>query len=299
MGPCNSTCGASVYPYLTEEKVISITSVATADNIIDAVKYPYAFRTLMHNGMQAQAMVMNAKRLGYTRIGLVGDTSALGIDGVGNLKKWCAEYGITPVTELSYVSDDPDMTPVAQGLANARVDCGLFWTLGGDGAKIVRALERIGYIDNIDIIGYTGLFMAEFAQLAGPGASKCSTLSNDTWMVPTVDGKLQGRYAELVQKIVDAHGLLGPGSRDFKAVTTASCYDVVMLYKWAAETAGSFESDAIKNVLETRISEYESYYADRFKFSKETHEGFRAEEVYTCSVVELDSTYNELNVKGK
>jgi branched-chain amino acid transport system substrate-binding protein len=299
MGPSNSTCAASMYPYLTEEKMISITPIATADTIIDVVKYPYAFRTLMHNGMQAQAMVMNASRLGYSRIALVGDTSALGIDGVGNLKKWCAEYGIVPVTELSYVSDDPDMTPVAQGLADAKADCGLFWTLGGDGAKIVRALERIGYINNIDIIGYTGIFMAEFAQLAGPGSARCSTLSNDTWMVPTPDGHLQGRYAELMKKMVDNYGLLGPGGRDFKAVTAASCYDAIMLYKWAVETAGSFDSEAVKNTLETRIADYQSYYGASFKFSKETHEGFRAEEIYTCSVVELDATYNELNVKGR
>jgi branched-chain amino acid transport system substrate-binding protein len=169
--------------------------------------------------------------------------------------------------------------------------------LGADGAKIVRSLERIGYINSIQIIGYTGIFMSNFRELAGPGANSCYCVTNVAWTVESPEGALVGRPKEIFDKIIAAYGRSGPGGRDTNITTVGSCYDLVMLLKWAIETAGSTEPDAVKAALENRGSEYKSYYAEQFKFSPTDHDGFRVEELVPYKIGVTETAYGEIAVR--
>jgi branched-chain amino acid transport system substrate-binding protein len=282
VGPTNSTCAAAAHPSLTENKIPNILAIATGDTLIDPKKFPYAFRIQLPNGMQAEALVRIVSKQNYKNIALVGDTSALGVDGIAAMKRWCAELGVNPVATITYKADDADMTPVANSLKNAKADCALFWTLGADAAKIVRALERIDYIDNLDIYGYTGIAMTNFPDLAGPGAAKCASLSYLTWSVEPGANRLTGqRYQNLYEKINAAYGPYGVGSgtRSTATANVAGSYDAVMMFKWAAEKAGSTDPDAIKKVFETNIAEYEPFFAGGYSYGPDDHEGFSAEEI--------------------
>jgi branched-chain amino acid transport system substrate-binding protein len=286
VGTTNSTPAATVFPFLQENKIVSVTCIATSNTIIDSVKYPYAFRIMVPNGLQANALVLIAKQRAFKKIALVADTSALGVDGLAAMVTYCDKYGITPVAKVTYKSDDADMSSVAQSLKNSGADCALFWTLGADGARIVKALERVGYINNLNIFGYTGIVMTNFNELAGPGASKCASLGYKGWAVADSKSKLQGRFLDLYNAIVAAYGVYGTGKRDTNPSTVASAYDCVMLLKWAIETAGKTDPDAVKSAIETQSSKYQGYFGDSYTFSATDHDGFRAEDVVPVDIVE-------------
>lgn len=286
IGTTNSTPASTVFPYLQENKIVSVTCIASSDSIIDAQKFPYAFRIMIPNGLQANALASNAKERGYQSVALVADTSALGVDGLAAMEKYCGENGITPVAKVTYKSDDADLSPVAQSIKDSGADCALFWTLGADGAKIVKALERIGYISNIDIYGYTGIVMTNFNELAGSGASKCASLGIKNWSVANADAQLQGRFLDLYNKIVEKYGAYGTGGRDTNPSTVASAYDSMMLLKWAIETAGSTDPDAVKAAIEDHGTEYEGNFGGSYKFSATDHDGYRPEECVPVEIVD-------------
>lgn len=286
IGTTNSTPAATVFPFLQENKIVSVTCIASSNSIIDAAKFPYAFRVMIPNGLQANALVSNAKQRGYQKIALVADTSALGVDGMAAMVKYCGDYGVTPVAQVTYKSDDADMSSVAQNLKDSGADCALFWTLGADGAKIVKALERIGYIDSLDIYGYTGIVMTNFNELAGDGARKCASLGIKDWSVPDADSKLQGRFLDLYNKIIDKYGPYGTGKRDTNPSTVGSAYDSMMLIKWAIETAGSTDPDAVKAAIEDHGTEYEANFGGAYKFSATDHDGFRTEDCVPVDIVQ-------------
>ena len=285
IGTTNSTPAATVIPFLQDNKIVSVTCIATSNTIIDAAKYPYAFRIMIPNGLQANALVLNAKQRGYKRIALVADTSALGVDGMTGMVKYCAQYGIKPVAQVTYQSDDPDMSPVALSLKNSGADCALFWTLGADGAKIVKALERVGYINSLRIYGYTGIVMTNFNELAGPGASRCASLGIKDWSVADANSTLKGRFLDLYNKIAAKYGRYGTGSRDTNPSTVASAYDCIMLFKWAIETAGTTDPDAVTAVIETKGAQYQGNFGGGYKFSTTDHDGFRPEDCVPVDIV--------------
>jgi branched-chain amino acid transport system substrate-binding protein len=286
VGTTNSTPAATVFPFLQENKIVSVTCVASSNSIIDAQKFPYAFRIMIPNGLQANALVLNAKQRGYKKIALVADTSALGVDGLGAMVTYCEKYGVTPVAKVTYTSDDADMSSVAQSLKNSGSDCALFWTLGADGARIVKALERVGYIGSLRIYGYTGIVMTNFNELAGSGSSHCASLGIKDWSVADSNSKLQGRFLGLYNKVVAAYGVYGIGKRDTNPSTVASAYDCVMLLKWAIEAAGKTDPDAVKAAIESQGAKYQGNFGGTYKFSATDHDGFRPEDCVPVDIVE-------------
>jgi len=286
IGPTNSTPAAASIAYLQQNKIISILPIATSTTLMSKDN-PYAFRLLPSNFIQAKSLVTIAAKKGYKNIALVADTSALGVDGMSVMEATLKEVGISPAVKVTFKSDDQDMTPVAQKIKDANADVALFWTLGADGAKIVRALERLDYIANVDIIGYTGLVMANFKELAGPGASQCAAVGIKNWALADGKTELAPKYQDMYKKIIAEYGPYEPGKRDTNPSTVASGYDAIYLLKWAIEKAGTTDADAVKNVLETNVNEYESGFVSKYVFSKDSHEGYSPNDMVPVAIGEM------------
>jgi branched-chain amino acid transport system substrate-binding protein len=304
IGQPNSTSVAASEEYVNQSKVIQILNIATNTKLIDAVKYPYTFRTFFPSPVQAEALVNIAKAAGFQKIVLLGDTTALGNDGIAALQVACKTAGVTPVEAITYKSGDADMTPIAEKIKNAGADCVLAWTLGADGAKIVASLSRIGYMDNLTYLGYTGLSLPNFRELAGDGIEKCYTV-NGLWSVDVASGKteLDPARQELYDKIVAKYGKYGAGARGTAPQMVASGYDAIYLYKWAVETASSFDADAVKVVMETKIAEYpmKINYADAYRFSATNHEGIAGTDlvpVLLDPMMATDKLFGDVYIRG-
>ncbi|EHQ89403.1 ABC transporter substrate-binding protein [Desulfosporosinus youngiae] len=283
IGPSNSTSVAATEAFINQNKKVQILNIATASALIDANQYPYTFRIMLPNNMQAEALVKLALAKGYQKIALVQDTSALGAGGLADMKKYLTEAGKQSVAEVSYTPNATDMTPVAQKIKDSGADCALFWTLGADGAKIVKALERVNYIDNLEILGYTGISLPNFQELAGPGATKCSTIGIAAWAPPRSDAKFDDTRQKLYEKIVAEYGPYGPGKRDINPSTIATGYDAVMLLKAAIEKAQSVDSDKVKEALESG-DQFKGYYANNYAFSKTNHDGVNVDEIVQLEI---------------
>lgn len=304
LGQPNSTCVAAAEDYVNQNKVVQIINIATNTKLVDVAKYPYTFRTFFPSPVQAEALANIAKTAGLQKIVLLGDTTALGNDGIASLQAACAAAGITPVEAITYKSGDADMTAVAEKIKKAGADCILAWTLGADGAKIVAALSRIDYMKDLVYLGYTGLSLPNFRELAGNGIDRCYTV-NGYWSVDASNGKTQlddARQA-LYDKIVAKYGKYGAGSRTTAPQMVASGYDAIYLYKWAVETAGSFDADAVKNVLETKISQYPTKigYADAYRFSPTNHEAISGKDLFPVlldKMVTSDKIFGDVYIRG-
>lgn len=286
VGPTNSTPAAASMAYLQQNKIISIIPIATSNKLINK-NNPYAFRLLPSNGMQAQALVKIAAGKKYKHIALVADNSALGTDGIAVMKASLEADGITPAAIISFQADQTDMSSVAQKIKDANADCALFWTLGADGAKIVRALDQLDYTKQVQIIGYTGLVMPNFKALAGPGASQTSVITIGKWALQPNKTQLDTKYWNMYQKINTAYGTYTSGKRTNNPDTVASGYDAVYLLKWAVEKAGTTDADAVKNVLETNIKEYDSVFVSKYNFTKESHEGYPITDLIQANIGDM------------
>ncbi|WP_169726482.1 ABC transporter substrate-binding protein [Desulfotruncus alcoholivorax] len=304
IGQPNSTCVAASEDYVNQNKIIQILNIATNTPLVNVEKYPYTFRTFFPSPVQAEALVNIAKKAGFQKIVLLGDTTALGNDGIASLQAACKADGITPVEAITYKSGDADMTPVAEKIKQAGADCVLAWTLGADGAKIVSALSRIGYMDKLIYLGYTGLSLPNFRELAGDGIDRCYTITG-FWSVDKAAGATQLDKArqELYDKIVAKYGKYGPGGRTTAPQMVASGYEAVYLYKWAVETAGSFDPDAVKNTLETKISEFPLKVgtADTYRFSPTNHEAISGKDlvpVLLDPMLTTDKIFGDVYIRG-
>ncbi|HWQ77412.1 MAG TPA: ABC transporter substrate-binding protein [Anaerovoracaceae bacterium] len=304
IGSPNSTCVAASEDYVNQNKVVHIINIATNTLLIDPVKYPYSFRTFFPSPVQAEALVNIAKNAGFQKIVLLGDTTALGNDGIASLQAAAQAAGVPIVEAITYKSGDADMTPVAEKIKKDEADCVLAWTLGADGAKIVAALSRIGYMDKLIYLGYTGITLPNFRELSGDGVDRCYTL-NGLWSVDKAAGKTQLDAArqELYDKLVAKYGKYGPGGRTTAPQMVASGYDAVYLYKWAVETAGSFDPDKVKEVLETKISEYpmKICMADTYRFTPANHEAISGKDlvpVLLDPMMTSDSIFGDVYIRG-
>lgn len=304
LGSPNSTCVAAAVEDINENEIIHVINIATNTTLVDPEKYPYTFRTFFPSPVQADALVNIAKTSGFERIVLLADTTALGNDGIDALQKSCEEAGVNPVDVITYKSEDADMTPVANKIKSAGADCVLAWTLGADGAKIVSSLSRIGYMDELIYLGYTGLTLPNFRELSGEGVERCYTLSG-YWSVDVEAGdtQLDKDRQELYDKIVEKYGKYGPNGRSTAPQMVASGYEAVYLYKWAVETAGSFDPDDVKNTLETKISEYPMMIgtANTIRFSPDNHEAIAGVDlvpVLLDPMLTSDNIFGDVYIRG-
>lgn len=299
----NSTCVAASEDYVNQNKVIQIINIATNTDLIDEERYPYTFRTMIPSSAQSKALVRIAKDAGFEKIALLGDTTALGVDGVASLREDCKEAGIVPVAEVTYKTEDADMTPVAEKIKRAGADCVLAWTLGADGAKIVAALSRIDYMDELIYLGYTGLLLPNFRELAGDGIDRCFTI-NGTYTLKEGETELDKDRQELYDKVTAKYGKYGPGGRTTVMHMVATAYDAIYVYKWAVETAGTFDADAVKETLENKISEYPmniGYGENKYNFSPESHEAVTGKDLVPAildPMATTDKIFGDIFMEG-
>ncbi|MEW6275113.1 MAG: ABC transporter substrate-binding protein [Bacillota bacterium] len=147
IGPVNTTCALAVQPFISQSKIPNINGGCTGTELIDPQKYPYTFRTILNNRDQAEGMVNYAVNdRGWKRVAIVRDTTALGVGGAADMKYFLSRLGLSPVAEVTYTVGEQDLTAQALALKEAKPDVALFWTLGVDGARLMKALQKIDYL---------------------------------------------------------------------------------------------------------------------------------------------------------
>lgn len=291
-GAVNSGSCAASLDIINEAKIPEIITDATSSALIDVEKYPYTFRNTMTNYTQAESLVVYAKEGGFKSIVVIGDTTDLGKDGFATTKKFAEEYGITIKDYISYTANDADLTAVAQSIKQNNADCVIAWTYANDGAKVVKALDRLDYLDKIVMYGYSGLANVKFMEMCE--GSDCSNIvylgGLSGYALEPGAEKLEGKYQEYYDKVEE---LLGVYNKDGSGRTTTltrfmRVYDSVYFIKWIVEEkTKTKDGTAIKEAIESFGSEYRSLWSDYpYAYSATNHEGFN---VNDCSLLTMEA----------
>lgn len=268
IGPTNTTCALAVQPFISQSKIPHINGGCTGTELVDPQKYPFSFRTILNNRDQAEAMVNYAvNERGWKRVAIVHDTTALGVGGAADLKYFLNKLGISPVAEVTYTVGEQDMTAQALALKEARPDVALFWTLGVDGARLAKAMQKIDYLPpKLNVLGYTGLGLKALRDLAGDAAKDFMCI-NAASFVYTPGKPLPERISKFLDALDKKYGT----QRDTMPYPTATHYDGVKLLAEAMKKAGPDNPEKIKEALEG-ISNFEGV-ADTYSFSPTDHDG--------------------------
>lgn len=267
VGPTNTTCALAIQPYLNQSKIIQMNGGCTGTALIDVKKYPYSFRTYISDGNQAVAMVEYAINKGFKRIAIVHDTSALGAGAKADMEGTLKKHNREPIVDISYNVGDIDMLPAAQKLKEAQPDICLFFTLGVDGARLIKAMEKIDYVPPKTVVyGYTAVGMAAFRDLAGPVAKDVivNSLKKVTWS--DTDPGLP-KVLDIAKRVIEKYG----EKNDLIFSTMVSFYDSVQILKAGVEKAKSTNSDQIKVAIES-LGTYDGLDAD-YQYSADNHDG--------------------------
>lgn len=296
-GAVNSgSCSASL-AMVCEAKIPELITDATSASLIDEQKYPFVFRNVLTNDIQAESLVKLAKEGDFKRIVVIGDTTDLGQDGFKNTREFAKQYNLEIVEYIPYTANDADLTAVAQSINNAKADCVIAWSYAADAAKIVKALDRIDILKRLKIYGYSGFVTTKFNEMvAGIDCSNIYCVSGLSGFVlePNAN-KLEGKFQNYYNKLTNLYGeyKLDGSGRTTTITRFMRAYDSVYMIKWLIEEkTKSKDGTAIKEAIEKYGSDYDSLWSNHsYMYSVDNHEGFNVNDA--CMIITAPPLVNE------
>jgi branched-chain amino acid transport system substrate-binding protein len=260
LGSPNSACSSASLQTVNQNKVPEFIGTATSAALTDPKKYPYTFRNTSTNHLQAGSLVQAAINGKYKKVVSIGDTSSLGTDGFAATKEWAANEKLTVNDYISYTANDSDLTAVAQKIVDDGADAVIAWALGADAAKIIKALDRLDYLDKVTILGYTGMTISSFHDLVGDvNTSKVTYLNFTYWTLKPKTAQLADAEQTFYEKVNKAYGIhKADGSgRSTEISAVARAYDSIYFLKWLVENkTKSIDGVALKKAIEEDSSGY-------------------------------------------
>jgi branched-chain amino acid transport system substrate-binding protein len=227
----------------------------------------YAFRSSATNPLDIEVLVEYAKAQGWTKIGLLHDTSAYGLSGSGLLEEQIPASGLELVKTERYEVGAADLTPQALGLKNAGADAVIMWSLGADGARFAANVKGLGW--EVPLLGGRGLLFNIFGESGGSAVEGTfATGAFDQGKAGAVD------FAAQLKKKFDTDD-----SIDFALLGYDGARVLFDAMERAGENAG--DRDAVRDALE-QTSDFPLAHGQdgaTVNFSADNHEGAGADSV--------------------
>lgn len=144
--------------------VPQIVPIAQSPEVLEG-EPEYAFRSSATNPQDIEVLVEYAKSQGWTKIGLLHDTSAYGLSGSGLLEAQIPASGLDLVKTERYEVGAADLTAQALGLKNAGAEAVIMWSLGADGARFATNVKGMNW--DVPLLGGRGLLFNIFGESGG------------------------------------------------------------------------------------------------------------------------------------
>jgi len=273
IGTTNSTCAFAISPYLIQHKKLIFNGGCTGSGIANPEKYPYTFRVMLTNEIQAKYIANYIKEnKEYSKIALVNDTGAVGMTAREELKKLLPSEKI--VADITFNSGEVDLLNVAQKIKKSGAEVIICSSNGQDAAHVIKALEKVQYLPpKVDFVAFTGVLIKTFADIAGEAGKYVVGVNPQcaTWSKLQPDGN--PRMLEYAKR---AYSLCkNQGEKDMLIMpTSANWYDCVMMAAKAIEDTNSVDGDILKKYLETDFR-YASVSGHEYTFSPSNHEAIK------------------------
>ncbi len=234
------------------------------------------FRFAAADGLQAQAVVAEAIKRGYTKVAIFHDTTNYGVSGRDDLLNQIKLQGnkLEVVATEKFNIGDKDMTAQLLKAKNGGAKAILIWAIGPEMAAVANDMEKLGM--HQPLIGGWTLCMSNFIDNAGKNGN--GAVMPQTFIEDPITPK--------AKKFIDAYHKAYKVDRIPSPMSAAQGYDAVLIFAAAVKQARSTDTRKIKEALEDLKEPVKGVIADwKHPYSKwnpadeNTHEAFRTENV--------------------
>ena len=229
---------------LVERGEIPYVSVGGGLPIVEPVK-KWVFKTPHTDRLVALRILQDMKSKGYTKVGLLSETSGFGQSGRKEIMENAANYGITVVSDEKYAPKDTDVTPQLTSIKNAPgVDMVLIFC--GAGTSPAMAVKNYARLDiKLPLFLPHAVVNQEFLNLTG-SASEGARLPTSIFVVP------DGVPANDPQKpVIDA---FYKGYKEMFKETPSpfagNSYDAIIIAVDAIRRAGTTDKAKVRQAIE-------------------------------------------------
>lgn len=283
IGPVGSSQTLASLAISSRSKVIQAGYV-TADEAAEGTKYPYHYMCSISVSMQAELFVKYLISKGASKIGILVEDSAAGTATLDALNEAIPAAGMTITSSQIAPLRSNDMTPFLRELRSSGAeDLIVFVSNSIDTTQCFVGLNRLNW--KPPVVGHTGLAFATFAD-AIPAEARypevyATTLKALTFTETETPTE---RTLAYVRKILD----MGLPIGSLAPAATSPFYDFIKVVAHAANQAGSTESDAIKEQLDS-LSGFDGLFGP-IGFTPEDHLAYTVDAVTLAPVFPEEST---------
>jgi branched-chain amino acid transport system substrate-binding protein len=240
-------------------------SIVTRQFLPPDHKANYIFRNSANDSIQSAMIAAAVKKAGYTKIGIIADSTNYGQLGKADLEKALGELGIKPTVVEKFNIGDTDMTAQALRAKEAGCDVVLTYAIGPELAQTVNAIVKLGW--KVPVMGSWTLSMASFIDSAGPNSE--GVLMPQTFIQAPTTPKRKA-FIEAYQAAYKVDRIPSP-------VSAAQGYDSMLILAAAIKQAGSTDGKKIREALENLQTKVEGVVTTYDKpYSATDHEAITA-----------------------
>jgi branched-chain amino acid transport system substrate-binding protein len=250
IGPLNTGVGKAVVRLTNARKVPHVVTVNTACEVNELFKeFPqnFVFRLAASDALQVQMVVTEAfAARGRKKLALLHDETAYGTENRARFEALLAQRGTAPAYVGMFKIGQTEMGPLVEAARTAGADVVVLWGRGGEGAAVVRAMEKLAW--KVDVLGSWQMANPAFLRAAGPWGD--GTVMPQTFVEAAAADPVQRHFVEGYRRRFQKANVDA-------ASAAAQTYDAVHLLALAMKQAGTTEGPRVQAALEDLKASYE------------------------------------------
>ncbi len=250
---------------------------------VNALGNPYVFRLIPYDRIMGQALFdfLTGPRQAQ-RIAMLRADDFVGRSGSGAVKDALNVLGRQLVGEQTFQMGDTDLTPQVAALRETNADALFVWGLAREAAQAAKAVHNLGW--DVQVVAPVQAVTDQFVSLAGEAAEGViSVLPHRTinnWAPP---GSWRANWFARYHERYTIRAI--PGTQvPALPIAQAVVYDTLMLYKEAAQRAGSVDADRIVDVLENTRDRPVHGVTNDFMFAAGDHEAYHTGDLWAFRI---------------
>lgn len=263
MGASTTATSQGVEPIIMAAKRIYFPGSAVP-SLIDAHKYPYAFRGYETSELDVEAGIKYLQTQHYSKIAIFSSNDTYGATELAAFTPALKSAGLNVVVKEKYNTGQSDFTPLASKAKSAGADVTMLLSaVPADQANIAKALIAAGASPSI--ISFATVLSKQFKDLAGSAGNKVVGV-----MYKSLTYEASGTAPQQTLDWLNDLKKSGDISGDL-LIVDAYWYDMVKVWADAVKRAGSTEPDEVKAALE-QTSKFNGI-SGSITFTPDSHEG--------------------------
>lgn len=266
IGFCNTGVALKALSVFQDRKHLLVVPVATGSAV--TAQYPaaesYVFRMSARDTLQADFLVDDIVKRGYTRVAVFADKTGYGEGGLKDVERFLAEHKLKPVHVARFELGVKDLTQEMQAAKAAGAQAVIGYTVGPELAAMARARAATQF--GAAFYGPWPLSFRTVPDTGGAGAEGAMMVQT---IIPDISNE---RRMSFIARLKRHAGNQPIGS----LMAAAQTYDSVhLMLRVMFQTKGETSGDALKQALENLERPYAGVVTTHEKpFSASDHDAF-------------------------